>query len=51
MPNTTILRAEGLSKQFSGFAAVQNVNLQVNEGAIHALVGPNGAGKTTCFNL
>ena len=51
MPNTAILRAEGLSKQFSGFAAVQNVNLQVNEGAIHALVGPNGAGKTTCFNL
>lgn len=51
MPNTAILRAEGLSKQFSGFAAVQNVNLQVREGSIHALVGPNGAGKTTCFNL
>jgi branched-chain amino acid transport system ATP-binding protein len=51
MSNTAILRAEGLSKQFSGFAAVQNVNLRVAEGSIHALVGPNGAGKTTCFNL
>jgi branched-chain amino acid transport system ATP-binding protein len=51
MPNTAILRAEGLSKQFSGFSAVQNVNLQIAEGSIHALVGPNGAGKTTCFNL
>lgn len=51
MPNTAILRAEGLSKQFSGFAAVQNVHLNIAEGSIHALVGPNGAGKTTCFNL
>lgn len=51
MPNSAILRAQGLSKQFSGFAAVQNVDLEIAEGSIHALVGPNGAGKTTCFNL
>jgi branched-chain amino acid transport system ATP-binding protein len=51
MSSTAILRAQGLSKQFSGFAAVQNVNLEIAEGSIHALVGPNGAGKTTCFNL
>ena len=51
MSNTSILRAQGLSKQFSGFAAVQNVDLKIEEGSIHALVGPNGAGKTTCFNL
>ncbi len=51
MQNAPILRAQGLSKQFSGFAAVQNVDLRVEDGSIHALVGPNGAGKTTCFNL
>jgi branched-chain amino acid transport system ATP-binding protein len=51
MSGNVILRAEGLSKQFSGFSAVHNVDLQVREGTIHALVGPNGAGKTTCFNL
>ena len=51
MPKSAILRAQGLSKQFSGFAAVQNVDLEIAEGSIHALVGPNGAGKTTCFNL
>lgn len=49
--NMEILRAEKLCKQFSGFYAVQNVNLQIADGSIHALVGPNGAGKTTCFNL
>ncbi len=46
-----ILETQNLSKSFKGFVAVNNVNLQVREGAIHALIGPNGAGKTTCFNL
>jgi branched-chain amino acid transport system ATP-binding protein len=40
-----------LTKEFKGFTAVNNVNLQVQRGHIHALIGPNGAGKTTCFNL
>jgi len=31
--------------------AVNQVNLRVQRGHIHALIGPNGAGKTTCFNL
>jgi branched-chain amino acid transport system ATP-binding protein len=47
----TILEARGLTKEFKGFVAVNNVNLAVKRGAIHALIGPNGAGKTTCFNL
>jgi branched-chain amino acid transport system ATP-binding protein len=46
-----ILETEGLTKEFRGFVAVNNVNLKVRRGAIHALIGPNGAGKTTCFNL
>ena len=46
-----ILETRGLSKQFSGFAAVSNVDLRVRRGAIHAVIGPNGAGKTTMFNL
>jgi branched-chain amino acid transport system ATP-binding protein len=46
-----ILSARGLTKRFSGFTAVNGVDLDVERGTIHALIGPNGAGKTTCFNL
>lgn len=46
-----ILSAKGMTKQFAGFMAVNNVDLDIARGAIHALIGPNGAGKTTCFNL
>jgi branched-chain amino acid transport system ATP-binding protein len=46
-----ILETHNLTKEFKGFTAVNNVNLQVQRGHIHALIGPNGAGKTTCFNL
>jgi branched-chain amino acid transport system ATP-binding protein len=46
-----ILRTERLTKEFRGFAAVRNVDLEVRRGTIHALIGPNGAGKTTVFNL
>ncbi|MGY4831236.1 ABC transporter ATP-binding protein [Sphaerotilaceae bacterium SBD11-9] len=47
----TILETRNLTKEFKGFVAVNNVNLKVRRGHIHALIGPNGAGKTTCFNL
>ncbi|MEQ8599972.1 MAG: ABC transporter ATP-binding protein [Devosia sp.] len=46
-----ILSARQLTKRFSGFTAVNGVDLDVERGTIHALIGPNGAGKTTCFNL
>jgi len=46
-----ILSASGLTKEFKGFLAVNDVDLQVKRGSIHALIGPNGAGKTTFFNL
>ncbi len=51
MTGDTILETRGLTKEFKGFVAVDNVNLRVRRGAIHALIGPNGAGKTTTFNL
>ncbi|GAB3674092.1 ABC transporter ATP-binding protein [Salinisphaera aquimarina] len=46
-----ILQARGLSKKFAGFTAVDNMDLDVERGSIHALIGPNGAGKTTVFNM
>ncbi|MCE9665328.1 ABC transporter ATP-binding protein [Halomonas sp. M5N1S17] len=51
MTQEFILETRGLTKEFRGFTAVDDVNLQVREGHIHALIGPNGAGKTTVFNL
>ena len=51
MADDIILQTQGLTKEFKGFAAVQDVNLNVRRGSIHALIGPNGAGKTTVFNL
>jgi branched-chain amino acid transport system ATP-binding protein len=46
-----VLQTRGLTKEFSGFRAVSDVDLTVAAGTVHALVGPNGAGKTTLFNL
>jgi branched-chain amino acid transport system ATP-binding protein len=51
MADDIILSTKGLGRDFRGFTAVGNVDLQVRRGTIHALIGPNGAGKTTCFNL
>lgn len=51
MNHDYVLETTGLTKDFSGFFAVNDVNLKVKRGSIHGLIGPNGAGKTTCFNL
>ena len=47
----TLLRLEDVTMQFGGVVAVNNLNLEVNQGEIVALIGPNGAGKTTAFNV
>jgi len=46
-----VLTARGLRRDFGGFTAVKNVDLDVHHARVHALIGPNGAGKTTVFNL
>jgi len=51
MSADVILETEDLTKEFSGFMAVNGVSLRVARRTIHALIGPNGAGKTTCFNM
>ncbi|HEU0061867.1 MAG TPA: ABC transporter ATP-binding protein [Hyphomicrobiaceae bacterium] len=45
------LQTFGLDKRFGGIVAANDVSLQVQKGARHALIGPNGAGKTTLVNL
>jgi branched-chain amino acid transport system ATP-binding protein len=51
MTDPLVLETRQLVKEFKGFVAVDDVNLKVHRGHIHALIGPNGAGKTTVFNL
>ena len=46
-----VLKLENVTMQFGGVVAVDNLNMDVNEGEIVALIGPNGAGKTTAFNV
>lgn len=45
-----ILEVQNVNKSFGGLKALQNVNLNVEEGTIHAIIGPNGAGKSTLLN-
>jgi len=47
----SLLRAEGLSKEFGGVHAVQALEFAIQPGAVFSIIGPNGAGKTTLLNL
>ncbi len=46
-----ILVMKNITKEFPGVKALDNVNLEVQRGEIHALVGENGAGKSTLMNV
>ncbi len=46
-----ILKIKGLSKSFPGVQALNNVDLTIKKGEIHALVGENGAGKSTLIKV
>ncbi|MEM6488438.1 MAG: ABC transporter ATP-binding protein [Pseudomonadota bacterium] len=45
-----ILEVRNVNKSFGGLKALNEVNLTVNEGTVHAIIGPNGAGKSTLLN-
>lgn len=49
--SNTILEMKNITKVFPGVKALDNVNLTVKQGEIHALVGENGAGKSTLMNI
>lgn len=45
-----ILVLKGVTKEYGGLVALNNLDMTIKRGTIHALIGPNGAGKTTCVN-
>ena len=49
--DNTILEMRNITKTFPGVKALENVNLKVRQGEIHALVGENGAGKSTLMKV
>lgn len=46
----SLLQVQNVNKRFGGLQALDNVNLTVEKGTVHAIIGPNGAGKSTLLN-
>jgi len=51
MKKEFILTAEGVSKSFDGFKAINDLNFYLDEGELRTIIGPNGAGKSTFLDL
>jgi len=47
---SSLLQIKGVNKSFGGLNALNDINLEIEEGGIHAIIGPNGAGKSTLLN-
>ena len=47
----TLLEMKNITKLFPGVRALDDVNIEVQEGEVHAIVGENGAGKSTLMNV
>lgn len=47
----TVLRIENVNKSFGGLLALNDINLEIERGKVHAIIGPNGAGKSTLLNV
>ena len=48
---TELLRTENLTKRFRGLTANENIDFQIEVGAVRCVIGPNGAGKTTFLSM
>ena len=46
----SLLSVKDVNKRFGGLKALNEVNLEIEEGTVHAIIGPNGAGKSTLLN-
>lgn len=51
MAATVKLKVEGLTKRYSGIAAVDDLSMEVMQGEVFGFLGPNGAGKTTTIHM
>lgn len=51
MENTNIVTIKGLTKKYSNFVALKNIDLEIPKGKIIGLLGPNGSGKTTFIKV